>query len=156
MASPELNRFLYTAVGGLWHWTVRLSWTYDEWIRYLGRDHLQTWVGYYRGTPAGYFEMETIDDQVEICSFGLVPQFIGQGLGGDLLTRAVATAWSGGASRVWLHTCNLDSPIGLKNYLARGFQVYKTERMQAVVPCKSPGPWPESGVETRVLGDPDA
>ena len=73
--SPELNRFLYSAVGGPWHWTVRLSWSYDEWMRYLDRDELRTWVGYFQGTPAGYFEMEVIDDQVEICSFGLLPQF---------------------------------------------------------------------------------
>ncbi|GAA5529889.1 hypothetical protein [Herpetosiphon gulosus] len=25
--SPELNRFLYTAVGGPWYWLDRLSWS---------------------------------------------------------------------------------------------------------------------------------
>ncbi|OQY78842.1 MAG: GNAT family N-acetyltransferase, partial [Anaerolineae bacterium UTCFX5] len=28
-----------------------------------------------------------------------------------------------GANRVWVHTCNLDGPQALKNYMARGFEV---------------------------------
>ena len=142
---PELNRFLYTAVGGDWNWTDRLSWTYDRWKSYLDRDELRTFVGYYQGTPAGYYELEQQGTDVEIRSFGLLGQFIGQGLGGDLLTRAVRQAWSIGAARVWLHTCDLDSPAGLQNYLSRGFQVYRTERSHQQIPADPPGPWPGSG-----------
>ena len=29
---PELNRFLYTAVGGEWYWLGRLPWTYERWM----------------------------------------------------------------------------------------------------------------------------
>src|SRR5207249_250851 len=29
---PELNRFLYTAVGGSWYWIDRLPWTYQKWL----------------------------------------------------------------------------------------------------------------------------
>ena len=32
------------------------------------------------------------------------------------------------ADRVWVHTCNLDSPHALDNYLKRGFQIYKVHR----------------------------
>ena len=28
--SPELNRFLYTAVGGDWFWTDRLGWNFHQ------------------------------------------------------------------------------------------------------------------------------
>ena len=31
IVQPELNRFLYTAVGGDWYWTGRLPWTYERW-----------------------------------------------------------------------------------------------------------------------------
>lgn len=31
LVSPELNRFLYTAVGGDWHWADRLGWTWRQW-----------------------------------------------------------------------------------------------------------------------------
>jgi GNAT superfamily N-acetyltransferase len=77
---------------------------------------------------AGYFELRRHPTDVEIAYFGLVPRFIGQGLGGALLTRAAQEAWTIGASRVWLHTCTLDSPHALPNYLARGFREFKTER----------------------------
>jgi GNAT superfamily N-acetyltransferase len=84
-------------VGGDWHWTDRLGWTRDEWLVYLDRPELETWIGYQEGTPAGYFEMERQpESQVELKYFGLLPQFIGRGLGGALLTAAVARAWRWG------------------------------------------------------------
>src|SRR5689334_16295458 len=52
--SPELNRFLYTAVGGDWFWIDRLGWSYERWLRYLDRPELETWVASVEGTPAGY------------------------------------------------------------------------------------------------------
>src|SRR5439155_3921957 len=106
--SPELARFLYTSVGGDWHWIDRLTWTYEDWLRWLGRDSLQTWVGYVRGTPIGYFQLERqAPDSVEIAFFGLVPAFTGRRLGGALLTAAIARAWEfESPARVWLHTCS--------------------------------------------------
>jgi hypothetical protein len=35
-----------------------------------------------------------------------------------------------GASRIWLHTNTLDSPAALKNYEARGFRVFKVEKLE--------------------------
>ena len=29
---PELNRFLYTAIGGDWYWIDRLPRTYQQWM----------------------------------------------------------------------------------------------------------------------------
>src|SRR5262249_10607197 len=55
---PALNRFLYTAVGGDWYWTMRLGWSYVQWQTYLERAELETWIAYVAGTPAGYFELE--------------------------------------------------------------------------------------------------
>ena len=67
------------------------------------------------------------DDEIEIAYFGLLPEFIGRGLGGALLTSAIdnAWAWSPAPSRVWVHTCNRDHPSALANYQARGFKIYK-------------------------------
>jgi GNAT superfamily N-acetyltransferase len=67
------------------------------------------------------------DGSVEIVLFGLVAAAQGQGLGKWLLTRAVDEAWAMGATRVWLHTCTLDSPVALPNYEARGFVRYRSE-----------------------------
>ena len=84
--SPELSRFLYTAVGGDWHWSDRLSWTWTEWMEWLSRPEVETWVAYQAGTPAGYFELEAQEGgSVEIAYFGLLPGFAGRGLGGYLL-----------------------------------------------------------------------
>src|SRR4051794_11576417 len=71
--TPELNRFFYSAVGGDWYWIDRLKWTYADWLRYLDRPVLETWVVTVAGTPAGYFELERQPgDDVEIVYFGLL------------------------------------------------------------------------------------
>lgn len=122
---PPFNRFLYMVVGADWYWTDRLAWDYDDWLIWLDRSELHTWVAYLAGTPAGYFELEAqADGNVEIAYFGLLSQFAGQGLGGHLLSLAVEKSWAMGARRVWLHTCTWDHPYALANYRARGFALY--------------------------------
>lgn len=140
--SPPLNRYLYTAVGGDWHWADRLSWRCEEWMAWLDRPELETWVAYYRGTPAGYFELEMQEGgSVEIAYFGLLGQFFGLGIGGTLLTCAIERGWAMGARRVWVHTCTLDHPNALDNYRARGLRVFKTATAKVAV-GEAPGPWP--------------
>jgi GNAT superfamily N-acetyltransferase len=141
--SPELNRFFYTAVGGNWYWTDRLTWSYQRWLDYIKRPELETWVGSYAGTPAGYFELEQQAEQaIELAYFGLLPQFVGRGIGGALLTAAIRRAWQLGPKRVWVHTCTLDGPSALKNYLSRGFTLYHQETYDMELPDVTPGPWP--------------
>ena len=123
--SPELNRFFYVTVGQRSQWIDRLVWSEKDWINWAKRDELQTWVLYVKGAPAGYFELEFQDGNVEIAFFGLLPQFIGLGIGGHLLTQAVRNAWKMGAKRIWVHTCTLDHPHALANYQARGFKVFR-------------------------------
>lgn len=143
--NPEFNRFLYSAVGGEWHWHERLSWNYTQWMQWLDRPEQETWVAYVRGTPAGYVDLERQPTgSVEIAYFGLLPQFIGQGLGGQLLTFGIQRAWDIGANRVWVHTCSLDHPSALKNYQARGLRLYFQEDKWAMLPDAPPGPWPNA------------
>ena len=79
--SPEFSRFLYTAVGGDIYWIERLGWTWREWLDFLDRPELETWVAWLAGTPAGYVELERQSDRsVKILFFGLLPRFIGRGL----------------------------------------------------------------------------
>jgi ribosomal protein S18 acetylase RimI-like enzyme len=145
--SPELSRFLYTAVGGSWYWIDRLGWDYARWLAYVDRPATETLVLYVSGTPAGYVELEVqADDNVEIASFGLLPRFIGQRLGGYLLSVGVERAWAQGAKRVWVHTCSLDGPHALANYQARGFTIYDQQTTPVDLPPSPPGPWPGAGV----------
>ena len=126
IACPEFNWFLHQSVGADFRWGGREAWGRQEWSAYVDRPALETWVAYVAGTPAGYYELEKEDDgSVRIECFGLRRQFFGQGLGGDLLTRAAARCWEMGANRVWLTTCNHDHPHALQNYLARGFKLVK-------------------------------
>ena len=126
--SVERYRALYRDVGGPWHWRDRLEWSDVELSTYLSRPEIFVWELEVAGDRAGYFELRRQEDgAVEIVYFGLVSRFIGRGLGGAMLTRAVTEAWELGANRVWLHTCTLDSPRALPNYRARGFREFRSE-----------------------------
>jgi len=150
---PELNRFFYTAVGGDWFWIDRLVWSYQEWLLYVSRPEIETWIGLVDGAPAGYFELDAQPERnVEIAYFGLLPQYIGKGFGGALLHRAAERGWERGASRVWVHTCTLDHPWALAAYQRRGFKVFKEEREWKELPDQPPGPW--TGARKSADGPP--
>jgi GNAT superfamily N-acetyltransferase len=152
--SPEFCRFLYTAVGGDWYWLERLPWTLAAWSAWLSRPGSETWVLWLSGTPAGYVELDAQPGphatQVEIAYFGLLPRFVGRGLGGHLLTEGIRYAWSlrerwpdlPPVDRVWVHTCSLDSEHALANYQARGLRAYRKSEGEQALPVTPPGPWP--------------
>jgi GNAT superfamily N-acetyltransferase len=130
----SFHRFLYREVGRNYSWRDRLTWTDDQVRSYLQDPAITLHVLYVQGSPAGYFELRLEPDQsVEIAYFGLLPEFIGRGLGKGLLSEAVRSAWDRGARRVWLHTCTLDDPAALPNYLRRGFRPFKDERYQTSI-----------------------
>ncbi len=140
---PELNRSLYVTVGADWWWYARLHWNREQWLAYVDRPELETWVGYLSGTPAGYFELESQPgDQVELAYFGLLPSFIGQGLGTELLAAAIERAWQLRPRRVWVHTCTLDHPRTLQTYQSRGFEIYRSEEKIERLPDTPLQFWP--------------
>lgn len=124
-------RHLYTEVGRDYRWRDRLVWSDEQCAEHLAKPEVSIWVLYVDGIPGGYFELNAESDgSVEIAYFGLMRDFIGRGLGKELLAAAADRAWALGASRVWLHTCTLDNPSALPNYLARGFEKYREERYE--------------------------
>jgi RimJ/RimL family protein N-acetyltransferase len=125
---PQQYRELYLAVGERWHWRDRLSWTNDELAFYLSLPDVHVFTLHLGDETAGFFELQRHQDaRVEIMYFGLVSAFIGRGLGGWMLTRAVEEAFALRARRVVLNTCTLDAPQALPNYLARGFVIVREE-----------------------------
>ena len=129
--SIELFRWLYVEVGKNYHWIDRLPWTDEDIRAHLARPENSVWLMTYNNEPAGYFELRKCEDgSTEVAYFGLLPQFLGRGLGKHLLTSATEQAWADGANRVWLHTCTLDDPAALPNYLKRGFKPFKTEKYE--------------------------
>ena len=124
-------RYLYTEAGRDYHWRDRLTWTDEQCVAHLANPDVSIWVLYGRGAPGGYFELnKQRDGAVEIAYFGLMRDYIGRGLGKQLLSAAAERAWSIDASRVWLHTCTLDDVAALPNYLARGFEKYREETFE--------------------------
>jgi GNAT superfamily N-acetyltransferase len=133
--SVQHYRRLYGDVGARWHWLDRNAWSDDRLAAHLARPEISVWECVTDEQSTGFFELERLDDSsVEISYFGLSAAFIGRGIGKAMLTRAADEAWALGASRVWLHTCTLDSPNALPNYKARGFQEFRRERYVAQLP----------------------
>lgn len=128
---PELYRQLYNGVGGDYHWRDRRAWSDAQASAHLEKPEIAVWVLREGEEPRGFFELARHDDgSIEIAYFGLMGPAIGRGLGRALLTAAVEAAWQSipSPTRVWLHTCTLDHPAALANYLARGFKVTHTEQ----------------------------
>lgn len=129
--TASFYRYLYTEVGREYRWTDRVAWTDEQIHAHLASPDVSVHVAYVGGTPAGYFELTRHGDgSCELSYFGLLPEFQGRGLGRLLLARATEAAWRHKPTRVWLHTCTLDGPAALPNYLARGFVPYKKESYQ--------------------------
>jgi GNAT superfamily N-acetyltransferase len=127
-------RYLYVEVGRRYAWLDRLGWSDEQHGERLAEPGVSLWLLSVRGAPAGYFELERQGDgSVQIAYFGLLPEYHGRGLGKHMLTAAVARAWEMGATRVWLHTCTLDDPAALPNYLRRGFRPVRQETYSADV-----------------------
>jgi GNAT superfamily N-acetyltransferase len=116
---------LHVRIGTPYRWPSA-SRTGGEWERWFAEPARRYRLVEYRGEVAGAadFEPQSGGD-VEITTFGLLPEFVGKGLGGYALTLVVADAWTlPGARRVWLHTSSLDHPNALPNYLRRGFRSF--------------------------------
>ncbi len=131
-----MAKTLYREVGGRWHWRDRLGWSDSQWAAVMHRPGVELWVARRSGDAAiaGYFELGIANTDININYFGLVPAFMGRGIGGWLLTRAVERGWALGAERITLNTCTLDGEAALPNYRARGFQVVRTVHQRREVP----------------------
>ncbi len=131
---PTLSyyRYLYNTVGADWHWYERRLLSDEALAEIILDDRVLVFVLYVRGVPAGYVELDRrIEGEVEIALFGLVPEYIGRGLGPRLLSWALGKTWSCyRPRRLWLHTCSLDHPKALAVYRRAGFEVYDREEVQ--------------------------
>ncbi len=132
--SPEIRR-LTLGIGTCHQWPSQ-QWTDEQWRRYLERPHLRHWAAVVDGSHAGMLSLDVPPTgEVEIDTFGLLPSYVGRGIGGHFLTLGVRLAWAvTGTSRIWLHTSSLDHPHALPNYEARGFRRYDPKKREAANP----------------------
>jgi ribosomal protein S18 acetylase RimI-like enzyme len=125
----QLNKFFYKNIGKKHKWIDRLVWTEEQWIDYVSNKNVKTYVFKFKDDLAGFFELISHGEkkEVEIAYFGLLEEFQNKKLGSYLLSKSIQKSFNGGTKRVWVHTCSLDHKNALKNYIARGMKIFKTE-----------------------------
>lgn len=128
--SPTVQcyRSLYDAVGRDYHWRSRRVMS-DETLRELLDDPgVEVHVLQASGSAAGFAELDFREPaDVELVQFGLLPEFIGQGLGTWFLRQVIERVRVHGPRRLWLHTCTLDHPAARTLYRKAGFVEFRTE-----------------------------
>ena len=129
--SIDLCKFFYKEVGRDFFWRDRLKWSNQDWLDYVNNDFFKLYILKYNNRLAGYYELlyDSKTNSIEIPYFGIFKEFYGKKIGGYLLTKALSTSFKQKINKVWVHTCTLDHPNALKNYLARGMKIFKTEKI---------------------------
>jgi len=127
----DLCKFFYKEVGRDFFWRDRLKWSNQDWLDYVNNDFFKLYILKYNNKLAGYYELlyDPKINSMEIPYFGIFKEFYGKKIGGYLLTDALSTSFKQKITKVWVHTCTLDHPNALKNYLARGMKIFKTEKI---------------------------
>ena len=116
----------YKLIGGPWDWANRLILSEAELKEILKDPANQIYYLYYKGRFSGYFELDAhTSNNMEVVYFGLAPDSIGKGLGRKMMQALIALAGEQKAKRLWLHTCEFDSPRALDFYLKSGFKIFK-------------------------------
>ena len=130
----QLNKFFYKQVGKKHRWLDRLNWSDEKWINYISNKNLDTYIISDSENLVGFFELLNNPhlSETEISYFGLLEEYIGRGIGGYALSVAIRKSFEKDIKRVWLHTCTLDHPNALKNYIARGMTVFKKENINII------------------------
>ena len=127
----QLNKFFYKQIGKSHKWVDRLEWNDSNWIKYVSYKNVSTFVLKKKADIAGFFELIYHKDksEIEIAYFGLLDDYIGEKLGGYMLSEAIKKSFSFNIKRVWVHTCSLDHINALQNYLSRGMKIYNKETL---------------------------
>ena len=125
----QLNKFFYKNIGKKHRWVDRLTWSEQQWIDYVSNSKVKTYVLKKKDDLVGFFELifHFENKEVEIAYFGILEEYQNKKLGSFLLSEAIKKSFNKNINRVWLHTCSLDHENALKNYLARGMKIFKSE-----------------------------
>ena len=125
----QLNKFFYKTIGKKHRWVDRLIWSEQQWIDYVSSSEVKTYVLKNKDDLIGFFELifHIENKEVEIAYFGILEEYQNKKLGSFLLSEAIKKSFYENINRVWLHTCSLDHENALKNYLARGMKIFKSE-----------------------------
>jgi GNAT superfamily N-acetyltransferase len=129
-------RYLYDAIGRDWLWYERKLLDDAALAAIIHDPRVEVNVLWADGVPAGLAELDFRAPDVELAYFGVLPEFIGQGLGRFLLDWALRYVWRSRPRRLWVHTCDLDHPRALKVYQKAGFRIYDRQLTLATPPSE--------------------
>ena len=106
-----------------------MIWKNQNWIDYISNKNLFTFVLKNNEDLVGFFELIFHEGkkEIEIAYFGILEEYFGKKLGGYLLSKAIKNSFNLGCRRVLVHTCSLDHPNALLNYISRGMKIFKKE-----------------------------
>jgi GNAT superfamily N-acetyltransferase len=136
-------RYLYDTVGEPWLWYERRQQDPETLEKIIRDENIAIYVLYYGGVPAGFAEIDTRGeaglnkDDTLLAYFGLVPDYIGRGLGHYFLDATIDIAWQthpGG--RLIVRTCTLDHPAALPLYQKCGFVPTRQQTIKVPDPRK--------------------
>ena len=127
--TASFYRYLYDTIGADWTWWSRRLLDDGELFDIIHDPLVEVNVLWVSGVPAGLIELDRRSKpDIELLYFGLIPDFVGQGLGSFALDWAIGRAWSFRPSRFWVHTCDLDHPNALAVYQKAGFVIYDRQK----------------------------
>ena len=130
VAKPAAGWFrqLYRRIGEDWLWFSHAILPDSELSALLWRQTTEVYVLRRRhdDEDIGLVELDlSVPGEVEIVTFGVVPEVVGTGAAKVLLETVLAHCFGSGAGRVWLHTCTFDHPAAVRFYRKQGFRGYK-------------------------------
>ena len=126
IAVNEYRKYYY-GVGEKYSWLDRMVMPDEELWQKINASNVEIFVFYVNNEAAGYIEFLREEKFVEVVYFGLLPGFIGKGLGKYFLQWVIAKAWSYQPQWIQLNTCTLDHPNALSTYKKAGFDQVKQE-----------------------------
>jgi len=156
MPAPDAYRALFRRVGERWLWFSRLAMNDQQLTAIIHDPAVEIYaVIDPRGVEVGLLELDFRQlPDCELSFLGLIPELTGKGFGKWLMAQAKSLAWRKDVSRLWVHSCTLDSPAALPFYIRSGFMPFAREvetfadpRLTGVLPA-------DAAPHVPVLGQP--
>jgi ribosomal protein S18 acetylase RimI-like enzyme len=123
-------RQLYDNVGRAWRWVNRRKLTDRMLAALIHHPDIDIFVLRDGNRPIGYVELNfRKKNQAEIVFVGLVEDYIGRGLGPQMLDHAMHHIQTRAPQRVIIQTCTLDHPAALLLYQSVGFTPYDRKKV---------------------------
>ena len=139
-------RHLYNSVGAKWTWIERRLMNDKQIQGLISSPYVEIYILYVDNAIAGFGEIgwDRINNGSEIKYFGLMPNFIGKGLGSYFLNNIINIAWRKNPIRLRVNTCDLDHPSALSVYQRSGFTILEQIVEQLPDPTTAGLPHPPS------------